>query len=78
MASVLSEPAGSDAVGPDPSSAVDAVLRAIETAPDDRWPTASAFAHALAGTKPEVASKKTGSLRAIFTGAWFPARRSRE
>ena len=78
MASVLSEPAASDAVAPGASPAVDAVLRAIENAPDDRWPTAAAFAQALAGTKPEAAPKKTGALRAIFSGVWFPARRSRE
>ena len=78
MASVLSEPAGSNAIAPDSSPVVDAVLRAIENAPEDRWPTAAAFAHALAGTKPEAAPKKSGALRSIFSGAWFPARRSRE
>lgn len=78
MASVLSEPAGAAAVQPESSPAVDAVLRAIETTPEDRWPTATAFAHALLGTKPDVAPTKSRSLRAIFTSAWFPARRSRE
>lgn len=77
MASVLSEPAGSDAVEAQPSPAVDAVLRAIEAAPDDRWPNATAFAHALAGTRIE-SEKRASPLRAIFSGAWFPARRSRE
>ena len=79
MASVLSDPEGTDAVAAGSSPAVDAVLRAIENEPDDRWPTATAFAKALAGTRPESPAKKTtGTLRAIFTGAWFPARRSRE
>ena len=78
MASVLSEPGGGEAVAPQASPAVDAVLRAIENAPEDRWPTAAAFAQALVGAKPEAAPKKTGSLRAIFSSAWFPARRSRE
>jgi serine/threonine-protein kinase len=50
MASVLAEePAASNAEGdePAPGHVVSAVLRAIERAPDDRWPSASAFAAAL-------------------------------
>jgi serine/threonine protein kinase len=60
---------------------VDALLRAIERAPDDRWPTGDAFAQALTlgGTSAEMPSpgvKREGWLSAIIR-SWFPARRSR-
>ncbi|MEX2154137.1 MAG: hypothetical protein WD825_12430, partial [Gemmatimonadaceae bacterium] len=41
---------------------VEALVRAIEHAPDDRWPSATAFAHALAAgvSSGEVAGLATG------------------
>ena len=64
------------------SLVVDALLRAIERAPDDRWPNADAFAEALtfgatSGEMPAAAPERRGWLSAIFR-SWFPARRSRE
>lgn len=84
MASVLSDqddkPTAAEGQGSNPT--VEAVLRAIERAPDDRWPSAAAFAGALAAGarlgEDETDETKRRSLLAIFKGAWFPARRSRE
>lgn len=83
MASVLTSQDGAsdhsnDAIaGP----VIEALLRAIEHAPEDRWPTADAFAQALSlgvVTEKQTAesSKREGWVSAIFR-AWFPARRSR-
>ena len=60
---------------------VDALLRAIERAPEDRWPSADAFAQALtfgpsSSEKAAAASERKGWISAIFR-SWFPARRSR-
>ncbi len=82
MASVLTDQQGAadktnDAIaGP----VIEALLRAIEHAPDDRWPTADAFAEALAlaavsGERTAV-PKQRGWLATMFR-SWFPARRSR-
>jgi serine/threonine protein kinase len=64
---------------------VEALLRAIEHAPEDRWSTANAFANALAagaaaGEAPADVTRTRGWAKflAIFRDAWFPARRSRE
>jgi hypothetical protein len=84
MATVL---AGRDSALPGAGSdshvgVVNALLRAIEKAPDDRWPSASAFANALeTGTSLPASGGTRSSKRgffAIFLDAWFPARRSRE
>lgn len=82
MASVLveSDPDGRSS-GAVAGPVVDALLRAIERAPEDRWPTAEAFAQSLTfdGTpEPDAAParKQSGSLSAILR-SWFPARRSR-
>jgi len=83
MASVLTDQDGAtdktnDAIaGP----VIEALLRAIERAPEDRWPTADAFAQALtmgatSGELPAAESKRGSWLSAIFR-SWFPARRSR-
>jgi len=57
LASVLSDEALESKDAP-PSPVVDALIRAIELAPEDRWPSATAFAAALAtgstSTKPEA------------------------
>ena len=83
MASVLSEDDGASAAVSARASShvIEAVLRAIERAPDDRWPSAAAFAAALevgtaSGHDPDDEDGR--SLLAIFKEAWFPARRSRE
>lgn len=60
---------------------VDALLRAIERAPDDRWPNADAFGQALtfgatSAEMPVPAAKRESWISAIFR-SWFPARRSR-
>ena len=47
LASVLSDE-GEDSKDDLPSPVVDALVRAIERAPEDRWPSAAAFAAALA------------------------------
>jgi serine/threonine protein kinase len=82
MASVLSEDDDAAAAtnAKDSGLIVDAVLRAIERAPDDRWPNATAFALALEAEAGDVEDTEGGSrsLLSIFKGAWFPARRSRE
>jgi serine/threonine protein kinase len=83
MATLLSE---RDAEQPDAARdrrvVVNALLRAIERAPDDRWSSAAVFASALESDDiATVADKPTSSaqrLFAIFRNAWFPARRSRE
>ena len=76
MASVLADdpdaPAG-DALGPRP--VVDAILRAIEKVPDDRWPSARAFARALMERTPaavprfEPKAPKAGCMGAIVVAA---------
>ena len=84
MASVLSDQEGAaersnDAIaGP----VIETLLRAIEVAPDDRWPTATAFSQALARATVSPASaqaqpaERSGLVSAILD-RWFPARRSR-
>ena len=82
MASVLTDQKGAtektnDAIaGP----VIEALLRAIEHAPDDRWPSADAFGQALSfcATSGEMAAapKRESWIAAIFR-SWFPARRSR-
>jgi serine/threonine protein kinase len=82
MASVLIDPEGDDrSSGAVAGPVVEALLRAIERAPDDRWPTADAFAQALtfgatSGEMPVAAAKQKSWISAIFR-SWFPARRSR-
>lgn len=84
MASVLSDQEGAaeqsnDAIaGP----VIEALLRAIEHAPDDRWPSAAAFGQALAlgagsGTFPAVPEPERKSWIRSILDEWFPARRSR-
>jgi hypothetical protein len=86
MASVLSHQEGAvdasnDAIaGP----VIEALLRAIEQDPDDRWPSAAAFGQALtlgAGTGRVTAVEVAEEQRRGWVGAilnrWFPARRSR-
>jgi serine/threonine protein kinase len=78
MASVLSE---SEPMQPVPGSVdpvVDAVLRAIERAPEDRWPSAAAFRQALVSGSGLGDEEKVRSIFDILKSAWFPARRSRE
>ena len=63
------------------SIVVDALLRAIERAPDDRWPDAAAFAQALTlgatgGERAAPEQQRESRIAAIFR-SWFPARRSR-
>lgn len=50
MASVLADEPATDVEGDGqaPGHVADAIVRALEKAPDDRWPSATAFAHALA------------------------------
>lgn len=84
MAAVLTEESDVSAH----SAVVDAVLRAIERAPDDRWPSAGALADALAdalaaatavrGERRDAPAGILSAIRAIFHRKWFPARRSRE
>lgn len=84
MASVLSNQEGATDVSNDAIAGpvIEALLRAIERAPDDRWPTAAAFGQALAiaaGSAELAAPPKAqpdGWLRVILN-RWFPARRSR-
>jgi len=83
VASVLSGDNGASAGAnaQESSHVIDAVLRAIERAPEDRWPSAAAFATALeaGATSGADAGVEDGrSLRAIFKEVWFPDRRSRE
>ena len=81
MASVLTDPDSRGRTsGAVAGSVVDALLRAIERAPDDRWPNADAFAQALTigSTSGEMRApeKQESWISAIFR-SWFPARRSR-
>jgi len=77
MASVLSESEASEAIPGEGDSVVATVLRAIESVPEDRWPSAKAFAQAL-DVGAGLPEEKGRSLFDIFKGAWFSARRSRE
>lgn len=65
MASVLSSSANADSRDDFASPVVEALLRAIESAPDDRWPTAAAFATALAAGVPsgELAAASAAQRR---------------
>ena len=79
MAAVLIDGEKNRSSGAVAGPVVDALLRAIEHAPDDRWPSADAFAQALTfgGTSGELPIPERKSwIRAIFQ-SWFPARRSR-
>ena len=81
MASVLIGEGGGRTSGAMAGPVVDALLRAIEHAPEDRWPTADALAQALTfgATSAELATPAPGKrswLSTIFR-SWFPARRSR-
>ena len=82
MASVLSGQDGASAKSNDAIAGpvIEALLRAIERAPEDRWPSAEAFAQALSlgamsGEMPAPVRRESW-LAAIFR-SWFPARRSR-
>jgi serine/threonine protein kinase len=58
LAAVLSDSSEPDTGAEVASAVVEAVVRAIEQAPDDRWPTAAAFANALSiGAARDVARK---------------------
>jgi serine/threonine protein kinase len=84
MASVLSNQEGATDVSNDAIAGpvIEALMRAIERAPDDRWPSAAAFGQALAiaAGSAELAAPRqaqpNGWIRGIFN-RWFPARRSR-
>ena len=82
MASVLIDKEGKDrSSGAVAGPVVEALLRAIERAPEDRWPTADAFAQALtigatSGEMPVPSPERKSWIPAIFR-SWFPARRSR-
>lgn len=67
MAAVLSdEGAAATQSEPNaPQSVVEAVLRAVEQAPADRWPTMADFGHALAG-EPAHAASTTAASRPRF------------
>lgn len=73
MATVLSDPdAQTEAVDELGSAVVEALLRAIERAPDDRWPSAAAFANALAagvGRDSGSATAQASRARGCFPGA---------
>jgi hypothetical protein len=64
---------------------IEALMRAIERAPDDRWPTAAAFGQALAVAAgsaelravPEPRTRERKSWWRAILDRWFPARRSR-
>lgn len=72
MARVLSESAQSDASPGVTESVVEALLRAIESAPDDRWPSMGAFANALsvstggAAAAETVAGRRSGCMPATL------------
>lgn len=75
MAAVLADETTNDC---EADRLIEAVLRAIEQEPDDRWPTAASFATALAGAGPgardsQVAARRLGCLPAsamlVFAGA---------
>jgi len=86
LATVLPEEPTSDGRQATPADAViAALLRAIERAPEDRWPDALTFAAALAAPyrksdeRASAPRRQLGSrFAAIFRSALFPARRSRE
>jgi serine/threonine protein kinase len=64
MASVLPEKGQSEASSGPASAVVEALLRSIERAPDDRWASMSAFANALTpGTGRAVAADARASRR---------------
>jgi hypothetical protein len=69
LASVLSENFDAETRDELTSSVVEALLRAIESAPDDRWPTAAAFANALARG---VVSSKAGTSDGARARGCFP------
>jgi serine/threonine protein kinase len=70
LASVLTDEAG-ESKDDIPSPVVDALLRAIERAPEDRWPSAAAFATALAAgaTTGEPSAKSTKGRAGCLPGA---------
>jgi serine/threonine protein kinase len=76
LASVLSEEYEAAGAGDTPNPVIDAVMRAIEGAPEDRWPSAAAFATALAtGVRSDqgrITAKNRGGiggfLRNLFRG----------
>jgi serine/threonine protein kinase len=77
LASVLSEEHEAAVPGHARNPVIDAVMRAIEQAPEDRWPNAAAFATALAvgvgSEQRRIATDKTrggmsGFLRKLFRG----------
>ena len=82
MASVLIDQEGSGRTsGALAGPVVDALLRAIEHAPEDRWPSAEAFAQAMtfnatSGDSRTQSPERKSWLPDIFR-SWFPARRSR-
>lgn len=88
MATVLpEEPTSGVARATRADVVIHALLRAIEHAPEDRWPTANAFATALMAAAETAGENSTSGdsigrlwsrFAAIFGGAWFPAGRSRE
>lgn len=64
MATVLASPGTGGVEGEvDPDHVVNAVLRAIEKDPDDRWPTLATFAAALAGERPTTPPKASAIVR---------------
>jgi eukaryotic-like serine/threonine-protein kinase len=69
IASVLSENFDAETRDDLTSSVVEALLRAIESAPDDRWPTASSFANALARG---VGTSKAGAADGTRARGCFP------
>ena len=79
MASVLADealPTGARGVQT-PGPVVEALVRAIERAPDDRWPSAAAFAAALRGqrpaaprpARPKTAKSKAGCAAVLMLSA---------
>jgi len=88
MASVLSNQDGATDVSNDAIAGpvIEALMRAIERMPDDRWPNAAAFGQALAVaagsaelsvvTDAAPQSSSASWFRTILN-RWFPARRSR-
>ena len=75
MASVLSDADAAEAENRQRQIVIDALLRAIERAPDDRWPSATAFANALAsgatigGAKANEVRRARGCLPVAGTAA---------
>lgn len=65
LAAVLSDSSEPGTGAEVANAVVEAVVRAIEQAPDDRWPTAAAFANALsAGAARDVEGKESKAIRA--------------